>query len=324
MTAGWIAVMLACAWFAVCHAATAPVTWVLWPRVQQRWATAPARVRVRWVWWWRLLPLTIALATSLAFTAAFLAHEPRSGIEPVGVVLPLAAFAGASLLVAGFVQLAGSCAASAWLAHRWIRRSTPLELAGLQAAAQMVDIDFPLVAVVGIVRPRLLVARSVVESCSPAELAAIVAHERGHLTAADNLKRLCLDAVCDLLSLSRASRDMTACWQEAAEEVADDHATRCGARAIDLAAALVTVARLATGRHAAGSLPASVFYRGGGIEDRVRRLLAHPASAMPSRTDSTAARLAGAAVLAAAATLVVATSSQLIYHGAEWIVRSLP
>ena len=97
-----------------------------------------------------------------------------------------------------------------------------------------------------------MAARSVIEACTAAELAAIVAHERGHLHCPRQLQ-----AIAHGLRARRAALDaavhqqIAAAWHDAAEDAADDAATRGDAASrVDLAALLMKIARLtpATGR----------------------------------------------------------------------------
>jgi hypothetical protein len=136
-------------------------------------------------------------------------------------------------------------------------------------------VAFPVVSLVGIVRPRLFVSDRVLEACTPDEVAAMVGHEWGHLVARDNLKRLALHACPDLLAWLPAGRAIERHWHEAAEESADDWTARGGrASAFALANALLKVARLTP--EAPPRLPLlSWLYSGDGFERRVRRLLAN-------------------------------------------------
>ena len=65
--------------------------------------------------------------------------------------------------------------------------------------------SFPVVSVVGILRPRLFIAEQVLEHLSSAELRAVLAHEAAHVSAADNLKRLVV-RLCPALPWNAAAR----------------------------------------------------------------------------------------------------------------------
>ena len=171
-------------------------------------------------------------------------------------------------------------------------------------------------AIVGLFTSRLFVARSVLEACSSEELDAVLAHEGAHARQYDNLRRLALAGTPDLLSLWPSGRRLDAAWMRAAELAADEMAARDRGRGVDLAAALVKVARLAT--TATDPLPASALYRGEPITERVHRLLDPPAPT-GSRQWPLWLRVAGFAVLlalsAATLPLVHAAGEQLLAIG---------
>jgi Zn-dependent protease with chaperone function len=115
-------------------------------------------------------------------------------------------------------------------------------LKGVSIPAYGLDHQFPVVAVVGIHRPCLFVATRLLDSLPPEELAAVVAHEMGHLASRDNLRRLLLLLCPDVRALLRMNPD--APWMDAAETAADSFAVRHEQRVpLDLAAALINVSR---------------------------------------------------------------------------------
>jgi hypothetical protein len=75
----------------------------------------------------------------------------------------------------------------------------------------------------------------------------------------------------DLLSATTSGRDHERAWKEAAEEAADDRAA-AGHSPLDLASALIKVARLAPAE-LPPAVVASALYRVEDLERRVRRLL---------------------------------------------------
>jgi beta-lactamase regulating signal transducer with metallopeptidase domain len=131
----------------------------------------------------------------------------------------------------------------------------------------------PIVALVGVFSPRLMAARAIVDACSPAELAAIVGHERGHLQAHDNLKRWIMGWLPDALRWTPAHGEIVAAWHHAAEDAADDAATGGDATArAELAAVLLKVVRLAP-HPLWDAAVVSPFVELEGLDRRVRRLL---------------------------------------------------
>ena len=160
------------------------------------------------------------------------------------------------------------------VARAWLRSATPLDVdppAGVPAYA--IDSLAPIVALVGVFSPKLIAARTVIEACTTEELTAIVAHERGHLHARDNLKRWLMACAPDALRWTPIHREIAAAWHDAAEDAADDAATRGDERArVDLAALLVKIARLTP--EPSGRRPRSARSSSrSGLDRRVRRLL---------------------------------------------------
>ncbi len=221
----------------------------------------------------RLLPTALALLVCVGVVLpAFLRHEPRATDERVGLGLLLAAAVSSALLVAGGVRAAGGILATRRLVLRWRRTGRPIRLQGVPHPTFAVDEDFPIVAVAGCVRPELFLSRHVLARCTSAELAAIVAHETGHLRRRDPWSRFLLRACPDLLACTPLGRSLERSWEQAAEQAADDEAVAGGANALDLASALLAVARIA-GERTSGPFPLPALYRGGGVAQRAARLL---------------------------------------------------
>lgn len=224
----------------------------------------------------RLLPFGVGFAVAALTGIAYYRFEPRGIDESTGVVLITLAAAGAAFALHSLVRLFRMWLRTRRAVRDWLDGATPVTLAGISAPALAIDSPFPVVAVVGLFRPRLLIARSVLDACSPDELQAILAHEQGHIERGDNLRRLALGAAPDLLSWLPVSQHIQSAWLEAAEDAADDAVGRLGedGRAL-LAQALIRVARLAVGSRRV-TLPSSTLFRGetDNLDRRVRRLLA--------------------------------------------------
>jgi Zn-dependent protease with chaperone function len=257
--------------------ATASIAASLVAGWQWRRAGMPAapQDRAKFLFHLRLLPLVAALLWSMLATASFFIFEPRNADERIGFLLLGLSVVGAVLIGGAALRLT-----SIWLRHRtmlreWLRTAEPVTLPGVEIATVALTTSFPVVAVVGVFRPRLVIARVVIDACTPDELAAIIDHERGHIRHRDNARRMLLLGLPDLLAWTRAGREMDAAWHDAAEQVADEAAgTDRGDRGrVALAEALIRVAKLAPAGATLDTLPASALYRGEPLEERVRRLL---------------------------------------------------
>jgi len=321
VTAPYVAhgVTLALAWFLVVNVATsigaaAAGSW--WLSSRER----PSGL-------WFLLRLSPAILSTVFVVALFLPsywwYEPPDTAE--GFDITLTGFALVAIAVIG-----GGCVrgATAWVRARrralvWMRGARPLGVFSGMPALE-VDADVPLMALVGIIHPRLIVAAPLVAALSKDELQAGIAHEIAHRCAWDNLKRLLIRLTPDVLGATAAARDIERQWVAAAEQAADrravggDRAMRCA-----LASALVKVARLAPSSNVPRSLePVSALVDGGDITARVERLLDDRvgATAAPRR-----ARLYAAVLVIAAAVAAGYSASLVTIHDAtETLVQRLP
>jgi len=270
----------------------------------------------------RVFPAAIAvLFVAAVFVPSYLAYEPREFGEAFDVSLALLAIAAAAVMLAG--ALRGW--AAWWRASRrvslWMRAAQPLAVDVTMPVYTIVT-DAPLMALVGIWRPRLIVARRLVDALTPEELAASLAHEAGHRRAWDNLKRLVMRAAPDFLPTTAAARTLEHRWASAAEHTADRLASRDSADArCALASALVKVARLTPIPPALGE-PISTFVGGGEIASRVERLLDDRPGA-PATRRALAPRWIAAAVTIA---IVVAYLPLLraVHAATEVLVHTLP
>ena len=120
-----------------------------------------------------------------------------------------------------------------WLATRsllkeWLNAATPIQLPEIDVPTFRISHPFPIIAVVGMFRPRLFIAERVIESLSQEEMVAAIAHECGHLAARDNLKRSLLRACRDALMIVPCGRSIDRARFENAEAAADEHAADRG------------------------------------------------------------------------------------------------
>jgi Zn-dependent protease with chaperone function len=269
----------------------------------------------------RALPsLAATLFAAGVFLPSFLILEPRRTTEPVGPGLLLLAGAGLLPLVAGAVRGIVACRATGRLARRWLQGAERVPLAAALPVFRIREAR-PLVALVGTRRARVFVASRVLEALSADELEAVVVHEQSHLAARDNLKRLLLRACPDLLVFGPLARRLEREWVHASEIAADAAAVRPGsAQALDLAAALVKVARLLPGAEEP-TLLTSALHGGDEVASRVRRLVDPMHAAASSRALwplGLAGLLAFAAVIACAPGLL-ATVHAATEAAVDWL-----
>ncbi|HEY7697917.1 MAG TPA: M56 family metallopeptidase [Vicinamibacteria bacterium] len=270
----------------------------------------------------RLLPTAAAIfLVGGLVVPAFFWLEPRDTVEEVSATLAALAGAGLLMLLAGPARGLASFLSTRRLVRRWNRGGLAIELPGSGLPVFSVNEPFPIVSLVGWFHPRLVVTRTVLENCDREELAAILAHEAGHRSRRDPWVRLLLRACPDLLSMTPWAARMERAWSDAAEQDADECAARTGpTRAIDLASALIKVARLA-GAGRPPSIPISALYRGEGVAARVTRLLERdPAEAC---FDPRPRRLLTAALLLALLAFVPAAAALGLHHGVHGALEAV-
>jgi hypothetical protein len=241
----------------------------------------------------RLLPLAGLLAGTLVLMApAFLLHEPAQADERPGLVASALAAFGLLLLGTTAVRTLRAFRATRRLIADWSRDAQEIALPGQPAPAFGIAHAFPVVAVVGVWRPRLFIARRVLQALTPDELRAVLAHEACHVRAGDNVKRW-LMACAPTIGFRRLAARLEREWEEAVEIEAD----RGAGGALELASALVKTARLAP----AGAdlrIPAAAFHGGGSIARRIDRLVR---GSRADRASHPALRVAAAAAIVGAA-----------------------
>src|SRR5882762_9467366 len=132
------------------------VVWRLFHGATRRLSTLS---RARLIFLLRTFPTLIAVVCVLVLLApAYLAFEPRHTKESVSLKLALLAFASAIGIV-----LAAARSIIAWrmtvrLTAGWMAQGEPIEVGGVDIATYRIDHTFPVIAIVGVLRPRLFIA----------------------------------------------------------------------------------------------------------------------------------------------------------------------
>lgn len=267
---------LALATLLVLHACASLLAVGLWRGIRRfahRWSAA---TRANLLFALRVFPLASAIVCVLTlFLPAYISHEPRRTTEVVSLKLGVIAF----LSVIG-IALAAWRALATWHSTRglvidWLRHAEPVSLEEISIPTYRVTHRFPIVAVVGAIRPRLFIADQIFDTLNAAELRAVVAHETGHLAARDNFKHALVHACRDVLIVP-CGRILDRAWAENAEGAADEYAARLLGPygALDLAGAMIKIAR-AIPIGAKPTLPAGAFIldkADGEVSRRVHRL----------------------------------------------------
>ena len=240
-----------------------------------------ARTRAEILFVMRIGPPVLAIIAVVVFMIpSYLEYEPHKTDESVSWKLGL--LAALSAIGVGLAIWRG---VRSWLATRsllrdWVAASTRVELEAVTVPTFVLQhSSFPVIAVVGAIRPRLFIASHVFESLSHEELGAALAHEYGHLAAGDNFKRSVMRVSRAALLIIPCGRSLDRAWSEASESAADEYAAQQSSLvALNLASALVRIARMIP-KGQRQILPASVsgFLAANddlpGVKGRVRRLV---------------------------------------------------
>lgn len=282
--------------------------------IRRRLHTAPLRRQERLLYLIQIAPALLAMfVAGLLCLPEYLRHEPTHEAEPVGwITLLLAAslcvwfgatfFRGLGIAIRTF-RFARAC------------RNTGRVVRGLRGVPLLAHPDpVPPLGLVGFCRPFIVVSEKLLEPAglNPRALEVALAHELAHIRQFDNWKTL---ALCFLPSLPRDP--WRAPWQLAADWAADDDAA-CGesARSLLLADALVRTARLVRGSRST-VICAALTRAESGLAARVGRLI-HPRNAPRSTRNLLLPGLAGVALLAVSAAVIV---SPWIYSASEQILH---
>lgn len=297
--------------FLVANVVLSAGSFAAWLIVRRRIENARSRARVAFVC--RVAPPVFAVLITLTFFApSWIGYEPVPTRERAGIRLLILAAASALGLIAATRRSWRLVNDTNRLLGEWNRTASRFAIPGTDMHAAAIENAFPIMAVVGIFRPQLFVATRLRSVLLPEELSVAAAHELAHARRGDNLRRAVMLACHALLPLpgtAMLDRD----WARASELAADDEAaaTRTEA-ALDLASALVKIARLVADR-TTPLAPIASFVTGDGaatIEERVR-LLAERAEQPVQKNEGRVSRFAPALAATAAMLAFVAIAPSL-------------
>ena len=276
----------------------------------------------------RLLPLMLALFFVMGFALpSFLRFEPRGTSEGVGLRLILLSTLGIVVLGRIAMRWYRIHRATALVRSEWLHGARKLSVKFGSAPVYSVERGRGVVAVLGTFRPTVFVARPVLSALTPAELAAVLAHEAGHVRAFDNLKQL-LMKITQPPRWLRSLKSMDSVWMNASELAADEAALAEGVAVEDLASALVKVLRM--GQTApAPEIAASHLVPNAGcsaVGERVLHLqhLLNGDIRPGSRSGGRRVKMFALISVAAAALLYVSAVNSFlpfVHEALEWLVR---
>ena len=172
---------------------------------------------------------------------SYLWLEPPATSEEVGWGCLAAAAFGAVVSAAALI----GAVRALWSLRQWRGNAREVSIGGGYGPIFIVGGSAPFLALAGVVRPRLVATRCVMDTLTSEELLAAIRHERAHQASRDNLKRLLLLLAPDLLPAWPGLLAIEHAWARFAEWAADDRAAAGDPHySVSLAAALVRFARM--------------------------------------------------------------------------------
>ena len=301
---------------------------LIWRALRERLVHWTAAARARGLFVLLVGPWLGAVSCTLGILLpAYLVNEPEVTEEPLRWSLLLPALLGLTALLRAVYRAGAAWRSTHRLVEGWKQDATLVHIPGVNTPIWRIQHPLPLVAVVGLVRPQMFVAAHLFTQLSAEELAAVLQHERWHLTSYDNLQRVGVD-FCRLLPGGRALEQE---WHESVEMTADEFAARSSPHsALDLASALVKIARLFPVGASITMPPtvSTVLLEDSSLARRVRCLM-QLGGAPPLSTSRRLEKALPGAMLVLFLLLIVLTSLQpealrAVHHGVEMIVTHLP
>lgn len=232
--------------FFIVHAAASIVVWIGAPAAMRVAERAKPGFSAKFLFIFRMFPSALTLFLVVGFCIpSYLWLEPLTAGEKVGVACLLAAALGAAVWALSIVRVGYSLLRTSRYMSNCQRDGQEVTVEGESAPVLVVRRESPLMAVAGLLHPKLIVSRGVLQRLTPEQREAAFRHEQAHQASRDNLKRfLCLLAP-DAFPFVSGFRKIERQWARYTEWAADDHAVAGDSqRALSLAAALVSVAKL--------------------------------------------------------------------------------
>jgi beta-lactamase regulating signal transducer with metallopeptidase domain len=308
--------------FVVIYSGLSVAVWGVWKSVWLASQQYSARRCADLLFALRLTPFVVASGLTLVLAVpSFLLLEPRAVDEPMGVVPVFLGLCGMAAVAVGAWKAAAALARVSRTVARWSNDARVIDSRSVDSGASVsvrVSAAVPTLTAAGILRPSVWLSQVTEFVLTERELETALRHEVMHVRRRDNLRKLILRLVAfpGMGELERA-------WRESTEMAADDAAVSSASEALDLAAAVIKLSRVAPLEPLAQLTTALVYSPAESVNARVERLIAWTEERQsPARGFSLAYPLCGAA--AAAVLTLALTYSQLlvrVHAATEWLVR---
>jgi beta-lactamase regulating signal transducer with metallopeptidase domain len=244
----WRLLVLCAATFFVVHTVSAIILRLLVPAATRFSNRLRPRTAAQFLLALRLSPAAVSIFSVLALCIpSYLSFEPGATTEEVGWASIAAALLALTLLAMSITRATRAVFSTSMYERFCVKSGAQLRSPAVSASVTVIDDVSPVIAMVGVFRPRFVISRSVIDTLAPDELECALRHERAHRISRDNFKRLLLLLAPDVLPfLSRSFAAIDRAWVTFSEWAADDAAVAGNPeRSLSLAGALVRVARMA-------------------------------------------------------------------------------
>jgi len=264
--------------FFLVHAASAILVWIGAPAALRVAQHSKPGFAARFLFVFRMFPFVLTLFVVLGFCIpSYLWLEPLASGEKVGFACLGAAALGLCVWLLSLFRVGFSLLRTSRYMSSCERDGQEVAVEGEAAPVLVVKRDSPVMAVAGLVHPRLIVSRNVLHKLTPEQREAAFRHEQAHQASRDNLKRFLYLLAPDAFPFISGFRKIERQWSRYTEWAADDHAVDGDSnRALSLAAALVSVAKMGVNHQSAyllSSLYSTLVAEDEDLAVRVDRLL---------------------------------------------------
>jgi beta-lactamase regulating signal transducer with metallopeptidase domain len=280
----------------------------------------------------RMVPFVGGMGVTLILAVpSFLLLEPRAVDEPMGALPAVLGLCGMAVLLVGMWKAASallraSRTVAQWSSEARVIGSSPIRFNAIDSissssmdsvAVLRISAAAPALTAAGILRPSVWLSGAAEFVLTERELQTALRHEVVHVRRRDNLRKLVLRFVA-----FPGMAELESAWREASEMAADDAAVSSATEALDLAAAVIKLSRLAPLEAPAELTTALVHSPAECVNARVERLIAWGERRQPADAAYSLASAVCAAV-AVMATLAVTYSELLVrvHIATEWLVR---
>jgi hypothetical protein len=308
--------------FLIFYLVLSSVVRLVWRRVWLHGQLLSARTCSNLLFALRLAPNFLATLVTLAFAIpSFVMFEPRAVEESMSATLIGLSFCSVAVIFAGFWNAAIALKRAFSTVASWADESQALlnPECGSSVPILRTSAASPPLTAAGIFRPTVWLSAAAEFVLSDRELQSALRHEVAHVRRRDNLRKLLLRLVAlpGMAQLERA-------WRETTEIAADDAAVSSTSEALDLAAAVIKLARLTPSQPAGELMTALVDSPAELVNARVQRLLRWSDHSMAPENQDRRSLIPYAAIASTAFFVLVFTYGHLlvgVHAATEWLVR---